>query len=109
MKTQVPNHDSGWYSNGDSTQRFAGKECNLAIGQVKDSELLDAIDGFGDSVYSECEVDKTLSQGLKTLAWGSSLDTVCMKARILMDVSMFPKVEQRKIKRTLIKASNQLQ
>lgn len=81
----------------------------LAIGQVKDSELLDAIDGFGDSVYSECEVDKTLSQGLKTLAWGSSLDTVCMKARILMDVSMFPKVEQRKIKRTLIKASNQLQ
>ena len=80
----------------------------LAIGQVKDSELLDAVDGFGDSVYSECEVPGEMSQGLKTLSWGSTLSTVCMKARILMDVSTFPKAEQRKIKRVLIKASNQL-
>ena len=80
----------------------------LAVGEVSGTDLEEAVDSFGDPVYTECSVRDGALQGMKTFTWGSSVDTTCMRARILLDAGSLPKAEQRKLKRIMIKMANNL-
>jgi TRAP-type uncharacterized transport system substrate-binding protein len=76
---------------------FKGK---VLIGEATDSDFNDAEDVNGDSLYTNCDVNKAMAGGL-TDSWGS-IETVCVQSMVVYNTDM----ENRKIAKAVKKGVN---
>jgi TRAP-type uncharacterized transport system substrate-binding protein len=76
---------------------FKGK---VLIGEATDSDFNDAEDVNGDSLYTNCDVNKAMTGGL-TDSWGD-IETVCVQSMVVYNTDM----ENRKIAKAVKKGVN---